>query len=101
MKSVKSSSRIKQIKRSNFKVATKVLRNKLNMQKILRIIENPNIFQTRWKTQAFTFINYIPKLIAQRLDENRVHFLNARKFCRRPTSSEVVASEQSLWSASI
>ena len=59
-------------------------------------------------TLAFTFINYIRELITKKLDENGVHFdengvhfLNARKFFRRPTSSEVIASEQWLCSASI
>jgi len=35
---------------------------------------------------AFTVINYIRELIAQKLDDNGIHFLYARKFCRRPTS---------------
>jgi len=37
-----------------FKVATKVLRNRLNwtLPNILRIIKNPSIFQTQWKTLA-------------------------------------------------
>jgi len=38
---------------------------------ILRIIKNRNIFQTHWKTLAFTFTNYIRTLIAQKLDDNR------------------------------
>jgi len=35
---------------------------------------------------AFTVINYRRELIAQKLDDNGIHFLYARKFCRRPTS---------------
>jgi len=52
-------------------------------------------------TPAFTFINYIREIIAQKLDGNGIHFLYVRKFCRRPTSSEVIATEQSRCSASI
>jgi len=37
----------------------------------------------------------------KKCDENGVHFLDAQTFCRRPTSPEVIASEQSLRSASI
>ena len=70
-------------------------------QKILRIIKNLHIFQTRWKTLAFTFINCIRELIAQKSDDNGIHFLHARKLCRRPTSSEDIASEQNLCWASI
>jgi len=46
------------------------------------------------------FINYIREFIAQEWDENGVHFLDAQTFCR-PTSSEVIASEQNLCSTSI
>ena len=35
------------------------------------------------------------ELIAQKLYEHGIHFLYARQFCSRPTSSEVSASEQS------
>jgi len=58
-------------------------------------------FFKRVESLAFTFINYIRELIAQKLDDNGIHFLYARRFCRRPTSSDVIASEQNLCSASI
>jgi len=38
--------------------------------------------------------------MSQKLDDNGIHFLYARKFCRRPTSV-VSASEQSRCSASV
>jgi len=57
-------------------------------------------FSTRWKTLAFTVINYIRELIAQKLDVDGIHFLYARTFWRRPTS-EVSASEPSRCSASV
>ena len=72
-------------------------------QKIFRIIKNPNIFLTRWKTPAVTSINYIREnleIFHSKIIWEGIHFLYARKFCRRPTS-EVSASEQSLCSASI
>jgi len=58
------------------------------------------MFQTRWKTLALTVINYIRELITQKLDDNGIHFLYARKFRRKPTS-DVSASEQSRCSASV
>ena len=61
---------------------------------MLRIIKNQNISQTRWKTLAFTVINYIRDLIAQKLDDNGIHFFYVRKFCRRP-ASEVSVFEKS------
>jgi len=47
---------------------------------------------------AFAFINYIRELITQKLDDNRIHFLYARMFCRRHTSevSQCLSLEQSL-----
>jgi len=56
-------------------------------QKILRIYQNPNIYQTRWTTLALTVIDYIRELFAQKSDGNGVH-LYARKF-----TSEVSAAE--------
>jgi len=49
---------------------------------------------------AYTVINCRRELIAQKLDDNGIHFLYPRKFCRRPTS-DVNASEQSSCSASV
>jgi len=40
------------------------------------------------------------ELIAKKLDNNGIHFLYPRKFCRRPTS-DVSASEQSGCSAPV
>jgi len=45
-------------------------------------------------------IKYRRELIAQKLDDNGIHFLYPRKFCSRPTS-DVSASEQSRCSASV
>jgi len=45
-------------------------------------------------------INYRRELIAQKLDDNEIHFLYARKFCRRPTS-DANAQEQSRCLASV
>jgi len=64
-----------------------------HIQKIFRIIKNPN-------TLTFTVINYIRELIAQKLDDNGIHFLNARKFCGG-SIAEVSASEQSRCLASV
>ena len=36
--------------------------------------------------KTFALINFIRELIAQKFDDNGIHFLYARKFCRRPTS---------------
>ena len=63
-------------------------------------MKKSNIFQTRWKTLEFTVISYKRESIAQKLDYSEIHFLHARKFCRR-TTAEVSASEQSRWSASV
>jgi len=57
-------------------------------------------FFKRVERLAFTVINYIRDLIPQKLDDNGIHFLCARKFCRRP-NSEVNASEQCRCSASV
>jgi len=46
-------------------------------------------------------LQYIREIIAQKFNENGIHFLYARKSCRRPTPSEVTTSEQSLCSASV
>ena len=37
----------------------------------------------------------------KKLDDNGIHFLYARKFCRRPTLEVSASSEQSLCPASI
>jgi len=63
---------------------------------LLRIIKNLHIFQTRWKTLAFTVINYIRELIAKKLDDNGIHsidglYWNKSWWClfhRRNTYSE-------------
>jgi len=57
-------------------------------------------FFKRVERLAYTVINYRRELIAQKLDDNGIHFLYARKFCRRSVS-DVNASEQNRCSASV
>jgi len=52
------------------------------------------------KTPAFTVINYRRELNAQKLDDDGIHFLYPRKFCKRPTM-DCNPSEQSHCSVEI
>jgi len=82
------------------KVATKILRNRLNIAKRSYGLSSIQTFIKGVERLSVTVINYIRELIAQKLDDNGNHFLYARNFCRKPTS-EVSASEQSRCSVSI
>ena len=79
-------------------MAAKVLRNRLNIGKRSHRLSKIRTFFKHVETLAFTVINHICELIAQNLDDNGIHFLYARKFCRR-SALEVSVSEQSLCSA--
>jgi len=99
MKSVQFS-KVSSIKRSKSKVTTKVSGNRLNIAKRSYGLSKTQTFFKRVERLAFTVINYIRELIAQKLYDSGIHFLDARKFCRRPTS-KVSASEQSRCSTSV
>ena len=82
------------------KVATKILRNRLNIAKRSYWLSTIPTFIKGVERLSVTVIYYKRELIAQKLDDNGNHFLYARNFCRKPTS-EVSASEQSRCSVSI
>jgi len=73
MKSVQFSSLIKQYKRSKFKVTTTVLRNRLNIAKKYYGLSKIYTYFKRVERLAFTVINYIRELIAQKLHDNGIH----------------------------
>jgi len=52
------------------------------------------------ESSVFGYQVHMCEFIAQKLDDNRIHFSHARKFCSRPTW-EVSASEQNRCLASV
>jgi len=62
--------------------------------------QKSNIFQTRWKTRAFTCINYIREFIAQKLKWQRDPLLMRESFAEGLLRKSVPQLEQSLCSAS-